>query len=235
MNRIRPIVAALALFCSATAHASLVMSWSFTKTGETLVFGSGTFTADLATDETVANVISYNELNGGPSYTVGPQKDFYVMTGATGTINGTAISLLDPASTYGADGITTVTPPGFAGNDNVVLEPHPDNQNANAFGYFTSFGVSFVESGAVSTMWNLFVSPAAGGPIYQFINSLDYTEDEEGVRYYAAIDGTFTLETTGDSGRVEAVPIPAAAWLLLSGVASLFLAGRRRSAQASPR
>lgn len=234
MNRIRPIAAALALFFSATAHASLVMSWSFTKTGESTAFGSGTFTADVATDETVANLITYNELNGGPGYVVGQQKDFYVMTGATGTINGTAISLLNPASTYGANGvITTVTASGFAGNDNMVLEPHPGNLNAAAYGYFTSYGVSFGESGSGGTMWNLFVSSTNGGPTYQFINSADYTEDEGG-RYYNAIDGTFTL-ATDEGGRVDPVPVPAAAWLLLSGVGSLFLAGRRRSAQASAR
>lgn len=82
-------------------------------------------------------------------------------------------------------------------------------------------------------MWNLFVSSTNGGPTYQFINSADYTEDE-GVRYYNAIDGTFTL-ATDEGGRVDPVPVPAAAWLLLSGVGSLFLAGRRRSAQASAR
>jgi hypothetical protein len=59
---------------------------------------------------------------------------------------------------------------------------------------------------------------------YQFINSVDYT----------AIDGDFTLVTT-EGGRVDAIPIPAAAWLLLSGVGGLFMTGRRRSALASAR
>ena len=238
MNRIRPIAAALALFFSATAaNASLVMNWSFTKTGESAAFGSGTFTADVATNETVANLITYNESNSGPSYVVGANMDFYVMTGATGTINGAAISLLDPASTYGANGaITTVTTSGFAGNDNVVLEPHVDNQNANAYGYFTYFGVSFVETCGTSDckMWNLFVAPATGGPTYQFINSVDYSDDIDGVRHYTAIDGTFTL-STDEGGRVDAVPVPGAAWLLLSGVGSFFLASRRRFSAASAR
>lgn len=233
MNHIRPIAAALALFFSATAaNASLVMSWSFTKTGESTAFGSGTFTADVATNETVANLITHNEFNSGPSYVVGANMDFYVMTGATGTINGAAISLLAPGSTYGqyvdSEGypyyINTVSPPGFLGNDNVVLEPHVDNQNANAYGYFTSYGVSFEETGSGGTMWNLFVLSTVGGPTYQLINSVDYT----------AIDGDFTLVTT-EGGRVDAVPVPAAAWLLLSGVGGLFMAGRRRSALARAR
>ncbi len=233
MNRIRPIAAALALFFSATAaNASLVMSWSFTKTGESTAFGTGTFTADVATNETVANLINYNDFSGGPSYVVGTNMDFYVMTGATGTINGAAISLLAPGSTYGqyvdSDGypyyINTVTTSGFAGNDNVVLEPNSNNLNANAYGYFTSYGVSFGEAGSGGTMWNLFVLSAVGGPTYQLINSANSD----------VIDGDFSLVTTS-GGTVNPVPIPAAAWLLLSGVGGLFMAGRRRSAQASAR
>jgi hypothetical protein len=129
-----------------------------------------------------------------------------------------------------------VTTSGFAGNDNVVLEPHVDNQNANAYGYFTYFGVSFVETCGTSDckMWNLFVAPATGGPTYQFINSVDYSDDIDGVRHYTAIDGTFTL-STGEGGRVDAVPVPGAAWLLLSGVGSFFLASRRRFSAASAR
>lgn len=55
----------------------------------------------------------------------------------------------------------------------------------------------------------LFVSSTEGGPTYQFIPSADYT-DMNDVRYYNAIDGTFTL-ATAEGGRLDAVPIPAAA------------------------
>ncbi len=239
MNRIRPIAAALALFFSATAaNASLVMNWGFTGTGaSTGTNGSGTFTArgwDEDIDGIFTDYLTDLELNGGAPYVV-KQSDFYVMTGATGTINGKAItSLLGKyAATYDEEsGISTVTS-GFAGNDNVVLEPYFDGSgnllNANAYyGFFTTFGVSVED--ADGTLWNLFVpyNPGANGetysPSYQLINSLN---DDVAV-------GTFELETTS-GGTVNPVPIPAAGWLLLSGVGGLFMAGRRRSAQASAR
>ena len=225
MNRIRPIAAALALFFSATAaNASLVMSWSFAG-AETS--GSGTFTARLWDDSLDGNLEDYVtntlQLFDAGTYVPNPN-DFYVMTGATGAINGKAISLLDKYSaTYDEEsGVNTVNS-GFAGNDNVVLEPHPDNLNAAVRGYFTPLGVSFID--ADSTMWNLAVPYVPGSVTYQFVNSLDP---------YTAIDGDFTLVTT-EGGRVDAVPVPAAAWLLLSGVGGLFMAGRRRSALASDR
>jgi len=225
MNRIRPIAAALALFFSATAaNASLVMSWNFTSASTS---GSGTFTARLWDDsvdgsleEYVTNTLQF--LDAG-TYVPNPN-DFYVMTGATGAINGKAISLLDKyAATYDEVSEETTVTSGFAGNDNVVLEPNPNNLNAAARGYFTPLGVSFIDTD--STMWNLAVPYVPGTVTYQFVNSLDP---------YTAIDGAFTLETTS-GGTVNPVPIPAAGWLLLSGVGGLFMAGRRRSALARAR
>ena len=224
MNRIRAIAAALALFFSATAaNASLVMSWNFTSEGTN---GSGTFTArgwDESIDGSFTAYLSFLGLNEGAPY-VEKQSDFYVMTSATGNINGKSISSLDKyaATVDAGSGITSVTS-GFAGNDNVVLEPNPNNLNAVARGYFTPLGVSFIDSD--STMWNLAVPYVPGSVTYQFVNSLDP---------YTAIDGDFTLVTT-EGGTVSPVPIPAAAWLLLSGAGGLFMAGRRRSALARAR
>ncbi len=224
MNRIRPIAAALALFFSATAaNASLVMSWNFTSASTS---GSGTFTARLWDDSVDGSLEDYVtstlQLYDAGTYVPNPN-DFYVMTGATGAINGKAISLLDKyAATYDEVSEETTVTSGFAGNDNVVLEPNPNNLNAAARGYFTPLGVSFIDID--STMWNLAVPYVPGTVTYQFVNSVDYT----------AIDGDFTLVTT-EGGTVNPVPLPAAAWLLLSGVGGLFMAGRRRSALARAR
>ena len=216
MTLTRPLAAALALLFSATANASLVMNWSFT--GDTS--GSGTITArgwDDTLDGSFTSYMDYLELNGGGSYARNPA-DFYVVTGATGFINGVSITLMDKyAATYDeGTGVTTVTS-GFAGNDNVVLEPHPDNLNAAARGYFTPFGVSFDANG---TYWNLAVpyAPEASSLTYQLVSSADPS---------TAIDGTFTLEKV-EGGRVDAVPLPASTWLLLSGVGGLFVTARRR-------
>jgi len=227
MNRIRPIAAALALFFSATANASLVMSWGFTSASTS---GSGTFTARLWDDSVDGSLEDYvlNTLQLYDAGTYAPNpNDFYVMTGATGTINGKEISLLGKYAatyTYDDDGFVTNTAvtSGFAGNDNVVLEPNPNNLNAAARGYFTPLGVSFIDSD--STMWNLAVPYVPGSVTYQLVNSANSD----------VIDGDFTLVTT-EGGTVNPVPIPAAAWLLLSGAGGLFLAGRRRSALASAR
>lgn len=243
MNRIRPIAAALALFFSATAaNASLVMNWSFTGTGASVgINGSGTFTAsgwDEGSDGIFTDYLANLALYQGAPY-VENQSDFYVMTGATGTINDKAISLL-PKYAADANGLATS---GFAGNDNVVFEPYYDSEgnllSVNGYyGFVTTFGVSVED--ADGTLWNLFspYNPAANGeaysPSYQFINSVDTFVDDDGFLQYTVIDGTFELETTS-GGTVNPVPIPAAGWLLLSGVGGLFMAGRRRSAQASPR
>jgi len=241
MNRIRPIAAALALFFSATANAALVMSWSFTKTGESTAFGSGTFTAsgwDEGSDGIFTDYLTDLELNGGAPYVV-KQSDFYVMTQATGNIDGKAISLMNKYAVNSSGAVTS----GFQGNDNVVLEPLYNSEgvllNVNAYyGFVTAFGVSVQD--ADGTLWNLFspYNPGANGttysPSYQFINSVDTFVDEDGFLNYNAIEGDFTLVTTS-GGTVNPVPIPAAAWLFLSGVGGLFMAGRRRSALASAR
>jgi hypothetical protein len=225
MNRIRPIAAALALFFSATAaHASLVMSWGFTSASTS---GSGTFTARLWDDSVDGSLEDYVlntlQLYDAGTYVPNPN-DFYVMTGATGTINGKAISLLDKyAATYDEVSEETTVTAGFAGNDNVVLEPNPNNSNAAARGYFTPLGVSFIDSD--STMWNLAVPYVPGSVTYQFANSANSD----------VIDGDFSLVTTSGGRPPDAVPIPAAAWLLLSGVGGLFMAGRRRSAMVRAR
>jgi hypothetical protein len=223
MNRIRPIAAALALFFSATANASLVMSWGFTSASTS---GSGTFTARLWDDSVDGSLEDYVtntlQLYDAGTYVPNPN-DFYVMTGATGTINGKAISLLDKyAATYDEVSEEITVTSGFAGNDNVVLEPNPNNLNAAARGYFTPLGVSFIDSD--STMWNLAVPYVPGSVTYQLVNSANSD----------VIDGDFTLVTT-EGGTVNPVPIPAAAWLFLSGVGGLFMAGRRRAALASAR
>jgi hypothetical protein len=252
MNRIRAIAAALALFFSATAaNASLVMSWSFTGTGASVgINGSGTFTArgwDESIDGSFTGYLANLDLYQGAPY-VEKQSDFYVMTGATGTINGKAISLMGKYAatyTYDGDGVvtsTTVTS-GFQGNDNVVLEPYYNSEgellNVNGYyGFVTALGVSVQD--ADGTLWNLFspYNPGADGatysPSYQFINSVDTFVDDDGFLNYSAIDGDFTLVTTS-GGTVNPVPIPAAAWLFLSGVGGLFMAGRRRSALARAR
>jgi hypothetical protein len=89
MNRIRPIAAALALFFSATAaNASLVMSWGFTSASTS---GSGTVTARLWDDSDDGSLEDYvtNTLQLYDAGTYAPNpNDFYVMTGASGTING---------------------------------------------------------------------------------------------------------------------------------------------------
>lgn len=217
MTLTRPLAAALALLFSAAANASLVMNWTFT--GDTS--GSGTITArgwDDTLDGSFTSYMDYLELNGGGSYARNPA-DFYVVTSATGTINGVSITLMDKyASTYNqGTGETTVTS-GFAGNDNVVLEPHPDNLNAAARGYFTPFGLSFDANG---TYWNLFTPDATGTgspPMYQLASSTDP---------YSPINVAFTLEKV-EGGRVDAVPLPASTWLLLSGAGGLFVTARRR-------
>ena len=216
MTLTRPLAAALALLFSATANASLVMNWTFT--GDTS--GNGTITArgwDEALDGSFTDYLTYVELNDGGSYAANPA-DFYVVTSATGTINGVSITLMDKyAASYDeGTGETTVTA-GFAGNDNVVLEPHPNNLNAAARGYFTPFGVSFDANG---TYWNLAVpyAPGAEGLMYQLVSSADP---------YTPINGAFTLETV-EGGRVDAVPLPASTWLLLSGIGGLLVTARRR-------
>jgi hypothetical protein len=251
MNHIRPIAAALALFFSATANASLVMSWSFTGTGaSTGTNGNGTFTArgwDEGIDGTFTDYLANLDFYQAAPY-VEKQSDFYVMTGATGTINGRAISLMGKyAATSTYDELTEVTTTtvtsGFQGNDNVVLEPLYNSEgvllNVNAYyGFVTALGVSVQD--ADGTLWNLFspYNPGTSGtsysPSYQFINSLDTFVDDDGFLNYTAIDGDFTLVTTS-GGTVNPVPIPAAGWLLLSGVGGLFMAGRRRSALARAR
>ena len=235
MKRIRPIAAVLALFFSATAHASLVMQWAFTGTAPGSSAGHGTFTVrgwDNTLDGNFTEYLDYLTLSDAGTY-VPNQDEFYVMTGATGWINDKAISLMPKYSSTYNEVTAETTETGFAGNDNVVLDPSRNAEgnlvslNAASRGFFTPFGVSLIDSS--NTMWNLSVPYVSGSVTYQLINSGDTFVDGDEFLNYTVTDGAFTLEVPG----AAVVPIPAAAWLFLSGVGGLFMAGRRRSAQAS--
>jgi hypothetical protein len=224
MNHIRPIAVALILFCSTACHASMVLNWAFTRP-DGISGGNGTFTVrdwDDTLDGNFTDYLTYIEFNTGVTYPTSPvpytRSDFLVVTDLSGWILNKAVSFV--AKDQGNPG-NNVTTTGFQGNDNVVLNPRAGNVRAQE-GYFTPFGVSFLDSD--STYWNLFV-PSNNGP-YQLINSLD-VDPVTGV--YNPTSVTFTIQNS----QPAAIPIPAAAWLMLSGLGSFFFAGRRHSSPAN--
>ncbi len=247
-NQTRPIVvAALALMFSAAAHADMVLNWTFTYPDQ-MSGGNGTFTVrdwNDSQDGDFAQYLTDLQLFTGTEFPSDyARSDFLVVTAMSGYLPNTGVvsllakdvnnPILDPTKSLGA---------GFQGNDNVVLNPR-DGNGRTVDGFFTPYGVSFSDS--QGTLWNLF-NPTKG--VYQIANSLDYTDDpvpildengdqvldENGdpatviVRTYNPTDVTFTL---GNSLPAP-IPVPAAAWLMLSGLGGLFMAGRRRFSPAN--
>lgn len=193
MNHKHWLAGCMALALSGAANASLVVGWSFTSSA---ALGSGTFTAELADP---ASVESYRYSG---TYNVDRPQDFYVLTAASGTINGNAVTSV------------IATDPGFNGNDNWLILP--GSANALAYGAVSYNGISFGDAGGNS--WNLF--------LYEVLADAPYfTYNMSGVQGDLGASGDLTL--TVESGLpVAPVPLPAAAWLLLSGLGGLSWFGR---------
>ncbi len=196
MNHKHWLAGCVALALSGAANASLVVGWSFTYSGASAALGSGTFTAELAD---AATVESYRYSG---SYDADRPEDFYVLTSASGTINGNAVTSV------------VATDPGFNGNDNLLLLP--GSPNALAYGAVSYNGISFGDAGGNS--WNLFLYEVTADAPY-------FTYNMSSVQGDLGASGDLTL--TVESGQpVAPVPLPAAAWLLLSGLGGLSWFGR---------
>ncbi len=196
MNHKHWLAGCVALALSGAANASLVVGWSFTYSSASAALGSGTFTAELAD---AATVESYRYSG---SYDADRPEDFYVLTSASGTINGNAVTSV------------VATDPGFNGNDNLLLLP--GSPNALAYGAVSYNGISFGDAGGNS--WNLFLYEVTADAPY-------FTYNMSSVQGDLGASGDLTL--TVESGQpVAPVPLPAAAWLLLSGLGGLSWFGR---------
>jgi hypothetical protein len=198
MNRKHWLAGCVALALSGAANASLVVGWSFTTSGASAALGSGTFTAELA-DPAIVESFRYNG-----TYDADRPQDFYVLTSASGTINGNAVTSV------------IATDPGFNGNDNLLILP--GSANALGYGAVSYNGISFGDAGGNS--WNLF--------LYEVLADAPYfTYNMSSVQGDLGVSGDLTL--TVESGLpVAAVPLPAAAWLLLSGLGGLSWFGRAK-------
>jgi len=230
MSHIRPIVAALALMFSAAAQASLVFDWAFTGTpGDNYRAGHGTFTVrdwddgiDGFFDEYTARIAF------GTGQTIGPElkPNYKVLTDATGWINDVAVVGMVEKTQFVLDSEgfpIPVSGTGFQGNDNVVLDPNA--VGAAGRGFFSFFGASIELVNG--DRWNLFVPFASeeGFATTKTISSPEIDESGE----YTPTEVTFELR----SQEVSPIPVPAAAWLMLSGLGGLFMAGRRRFSPAN--
>ena len=198
MNHKHWLAGGVALALSCAANASLVGGWSFTYSGASAELGHGTFTAELADPATVES------FRYSGTYDADRPQDFYVLTSASGTINGNAVNSV------------IATDPGFNGNDNWLIVP--GSANALGYGALTHSGISFGDVGGNS--WNLFLYEVVADAPY-FTYNMSSVEGDLG----ASGDLTLTVE----SGLpVAPVPLPAAAWLLLSGLGGLSWFGRAR-------
>lgn len=198
MNHKHWLAGCVALALSGAANASLVVGWSYTYSGAGTALGSGTFTAELA-DAAIVESYRYSG-----TYNADRPQDFYVLTGASGTINGNAVTSV------------IATDPGFNGNDNLLILP--GSPNALAYGAVSYNGISFGDAGGNS--WNLFLYEGlADAPFFSY--NMSSVQGDPG----ASGDLTLTVE----SGLpVAPVPLPAAAWLLLSGLGGLSWFGRSK-------
>ncbi|OYY64248.1 MAG: hypothetical protein B7Y51_04735 [Burkholderiales bacterium 28-67-8] len=198
MNHKHWLAGCVALALSGAANASLVVGWSYTYSGAGAALGSGTFTAELA-DAAIVESYRYSG-----TYDADRPQDFYVLTSASGTINGNAVTSV------------VATDPGFNGNDNLLILP--GSPNALAYGAVSYNGVSFGDAGGNS--WNLF--------LYEVLADAPYfTYNISSVQGDLGASGDLTL--TVESGLpVAPVPLPAAAWLLLSGLGGLSWFGRSK-------
>ena len=208
MKYICLLASAAMLALSGAANATLApgdisVGWSFTNAGASTPFGSGTFTASLADSGTLDGLL----LNS--SYDLSRPQDFYLVTDVDGTINGHTIT----------SGQSLVGVGGFAGNDNLLLLT--GSPTALTFGDLSSGGVSFSDEGGTS--WNFY--------LYETLFDQNVTDQFFGYQLSDGTDsspGVLTMSLlVGPPSNTE-VPLPAAAWLLLSGLGSLGALGRRR-------
>jgi len=206
MKYINLMAGAVMLALSGAANATLApgdisVGWSFTYTGEATPVGSGTFTASLADSGTLDGLLLSS------SYDLSRPQDFYLVTDVEGTINGNAITA----------GQSLIAAGGFNSNDNLLLLP--GSPTALSFGGISFSGVSFADEGGTS--WNFYLYQILlDEPFFEY--QLSHIADDFGS------PGVMSMSLLVGPPSTSEVPLPAAAWLLLSGLGSLGALGRRR-------